>query len=320
MNVKDQLEPLLLKVQKPARYTGGEYNSVVKDKTKIKTRIALCFPDNYEIGMSHLGHKILYSVINSREDCWAERAYAPWGDFEKLMRENHIPLYGLESMDPLSEFDGLGFSLQYELSYTNILNMVDLAGIPVLAKDRSNDDPLIFAGGPCAMNPEPLAIFMDFFQIGEGEEMMLDFIDLYQKHREKGWDKQAFLRELSQIPGFYVPSLYDFQFDEKGIISSITPLHGAPKKVTKRIMEDMNASPYPETFIVPYTESVHDRAVVEVMRGCIRGCRFCRPALSTVPCAPRIPSFSGARAWPFAILPAMRRSAFLPFPPPTIPR
>ena len=275
--LKDQLEPLLLKVQKPIRYVGGEFNSVVKDKKNIRTRMALCFPDNYEIGMSHLGLKILYSLINAREDCWAERVYAPWPDMEALMRENHIPLYGLESLDSLREFDFLGFSLQYELSYTNILNMLDLAGIDPLAENRTNDDPVIFAGGPCAMNAEPLCDFFDCFQLGEGEEIMLEMIDLYQKHRASGkWDKKAFLKDAAQIPGMYVPSLYDVTYHEDGTIAAITPKDGAPATITKRIVKDFDKVFYPDTFIVPYTEVVHDRAVLEVMRGCIRGCRFCQ--------------------------------------------
>jgi len=276
MTLKDRIEPLLLKVQKPARYTGGELNSIMKDKEKVKTRVALCFPDNYEIGMSHLGLKILYSLINEREDCWAERVYAPWVDFEELMRKNNIPLYALESLDPISDFDVVGFSLQYELSYTNILNMLDLGGINPIASERTDSDPLIIAGGPCAMNPEPLADFIDLFQIGEGEEVMLEMIDLLQKHKEKGYIKADFLKEAAKIPGIYVPSLYDVSYDDDGVITAITPKDGAPEKIVKRIVNDMDKAFYPENFIVPYTETVHDRAVLEVMRGCIRGCRFCQ--------------------------------------------
>lgn len=276
MGLREQLEPLLLKVQKPARYVGGEFNSIVKEKEQVKTRVALCFPDNYEIGMSHLGLKILYNVINSRPDCWAERVYAPWMDMEQLMRERKIPLYGLESFDPLRAFDVIGFSLQYELSYTNVLNMLDLAGIDPLAANRSNNDPLIIAGGPCAMNPEPLADFIDLFQIGEGEEVMLEMIDCLQIHQQKGWDKQAFLQDAAQIPGIYVPSLYEVMYHPDGTIASVKAKDGAPQKVVKRIIKDMDRVQYPETFVVPYTEIVHDRAVLEVMRGCIRGCRFCQ--------------------------------------------
>ncbi len=276
MTLKERIEPLLLKVQKPARYTGGELNSIMKNKSDVKTRIALCFPDNYEIGMSHLGLKILYSLINERKDCWAERVYAPWVDFENLMRENDIPLYALESLDPISDFDVVGFSLQYELSYTNILNMLDLGKINPIAAERTNDDPLIIAGGPCAMNPEPLADFIDLFQIGEGEEVMIEMIDLLQKHKEKGFIKTEFLKEAALIPGIYVPSLYDVSYDDNGVITAIIPKDGAPEKITKRIVNDMDKAFYPETFIVPYTETVHDRAVLEVMRGCIRGCRFCQ--------------------------------------------
>ncbi|MBQ4050557.1 MAG: TIGR03960 family B12-binding radical SAM protein [Oscillospiraceae bacterium] len=276
MNLKDKLEPLLLKVQKPARYIGGELHSVVKDPAAVDFRIALCFPDTDEIGMSHLGHKILYDIINADEHCWAERAYAPWIDFEKLMRENDIPLYGLESLSPMAEFDVMGFSLQYELSYTNVLNMIDLAGFDPRREFRGEDAPLIIAGGPCAVNPEPLADFIDLFQIGEGEEMMMEMIELYRAHKKKGYKKADFLREAAQIPGIYVPSLYDVEYKEDGTIASVTPKDGAPEKVVKRIVQDMSSAKYPETFIVPYIETVHDRAVLEVMRGCIRGCRFCQ--------------------------------------------
>ncbi len=277
MNVKEKLEPLLLKVQKPARYIGGELHSVVKDKEGLEFRLALCFPDTYEIGMSHLGHKILYDIVNSDPHCWAERVYAPWIDFEALMRENDLPLYGLESLDPLTEFDALGFSLQYELSYTNILNMLDLAGIDPRADHRKEEDPIIMCGGPCASNPEPLADFVDLFQIGEGEEMMMDTINLYRQMKKDGsYTKKEYLRRAAQIPGIYVPSLYDVTYNVDGTIKAFTPKDGAPAKITKRIVQDMTAAQYPKTFIVPYMETVHDRAVLEVMRGCIRGCRFCQ--------------------------------------------
>lgn len=277
MNVKEQLEPLLLKVQKPARYIGGELHSIVKDKNTVDFRIALGFPDTYEIGMSHLGLKILYDIINADPHCWAERVYTPWTDFEALMREKGLPLYGLESLDPLREFDVIGFSLQYELSYTNVLNMLDLSGLNPIAAQRSEDDPVIIAGGPCASNPEPLADFIDLFQIGEGEEVMMEMIALYRGMKADGsYTKKEFLRRAAQIPGIYVPSLYQVSYHDDGTIASVTPTDGAPAKVTKRIIQDMSSVRYPSTFIVPYMETVHDRAVLEVMRGCIRGCRFCQ--------------------------------------------
>ena len=277
MNVKEQLEPLLLKVQKPARYIGGELHSIVKDKNTVDFRIALGFPDTYEIGMSHLGLKILYDTINADPHCWAERVYTPWTDFEALMREKGLPLYGLESLDPLREFDVIGFSLQYELSYTNVLNMLDLSGLNPLAAERAEDDPVIIAGGPCASNPEPLADFIDLFQIGEGEEVMMEMIALYRGMKADGsYTKKEFLRRAAQIPGIYVPSLYQVSYHDDGTIASVTPTDGAPAKVTKRIIQDMSSVRYPSTFIVPYMETVHDRAVLEVMRGCIRGCRFCQ--------------------------------------------
>ena len=277
MNVKEKLEPLLLKVQKPARYIGGELHEVVKDRQEVDFRIALCFPDTYEIGMSHLGLKILYDIINRDPHCWAERVYAPWVDFEELMRKKGLPLYGLESLDSLDEFQVIGFSLQYELSYTNVLNMLDLAGLDPRAAYRKEDDPVIIAGGPCASNPEPLAGFIDLFQIGEGEEVMMEMIALYRKMKAEGtYTKKDFLREAARIPGIYVPSLYAITYHEDGTVASVTPKDGAPARVTKRIIQDMSAVRYPETFIVPYMETVHDRAVLEVMRGCIRGCRFCQ--------------------------------------------
>ena len=277
MNIKEQLEPLLLKVQKPARYIGGELHSIVKDKSTVDFRIALGFPDTYEIGMSHLGLKILYDIINADPHCWAERVYTPWTDFEALMRQKGLPLYGLESLDPLSEFDVIGFSLQYELSYTNVLNMLDLSGLNPIAAERSEDDPVIIAGGPCASNPESLADFIDLFQIGEGEEVMMEMIALYREIKADGsYTKRDFLRRAAQIPGIYVPSLYEVSYHDDGTIAAVTPKDGAPAKVTKRIIQDMSSVRYPSTFIVPYMETVHDRAVLEVMRGCIRGCRFCQ--------------------------------------------
>ncbi|MBQ9919430.1 MAG: TIGR03960 family B12-binding radical SAM protein, partial [Clostridia bacterium] len=272
-----QLEQLFLTVQKPGRYSGGEMGSIIKDKTKVDVRFAFCFPDTYEIGMSHLGMKILYSLFNEREDVWCERVFAPWLDFEEVMRKENIPLFALESRDPISEFDFIGFTLQYELSYTNLLNMLDLAKIPLRAADRKSLSPLVVAGGPCACNPEPLADFVDIFFLGEGEEVDLEVIDLYKEYKAKGGnDKNEFLKLAAQIEGVYVPSLYEVQYDEEGKIVSYTAKDGAPEIVHKRIMKDMDKSYYPKNFVVPFTEIVHDRAVMEIFRGCIRGCRFCQ--------------------------------------------
>ncbi|MBQ8549836.1 MAG: TIGR03960 family B12-binding radical SAM protein, partial [Clostridia bacterium] len=271
-----EFEKLLLSVQKPGRYAGGELNSIIKDKEKVDVRFAFCFPDTYEIGMSHLGMKILYSLFNEREDIWCERVFNPWIDFQEVMRENNIPLFALESRDPIKDFDFIGFTLQYELSYTNVLNMLDLAGVPLRSADRKDLSPIVVAGGPCACNPEPMADFIDLFFLGEGEEVDLEVIDLYKKIKAEGGDKQAFLRAAAQIEGVYVPSLYDVEYCVDGTIKSITPKDGAPAVVNKRIMRDMDKSFYPETFVVPTTEIVHDRAVQEVYRGCIRGCRFCQ--------------------------------------------
>ncbi len=271
-----ELEKILMQVQKPSRYTGGELNSVVKDKSKVDVRFAFCFPDEYSVGMSHLGMKILYSLINSRDNYWCERVFAPWTDFEALMREKGILLYGLESFDPLTEFDIIGFTMQYELSYTNVLNMLDLGGIPVLAKDRTQLKGLVVAGGPCVCNPEPLADFIDVFILGEGEEVTLEWMDLYAQAKREGWTKDAFLRAACKIEGVYVPSLYDISYHDDGTIAAVTPREGAPAKVRKRVVADLDGMYLPENFVVPYTETVHDRAVVEVLRGCIRGCRFCQ--------------------------------------------
>lgn len=270
-----QLEHLLMEVQKPGRYSGGEPGSVVKDKSNIDVRFAFCFPDIYEIGMSHLGIKILYSLLNSREDVWCERVFAPWTDMEQIMREHDIPLFALESRDSVADFDIVGFTLQYELSYSNVLNMLDLAGIPLKSRDRKGLAPLIIAGGPCTCNPEPLAEFIDLFVLGEGEEVSLELVDLYKRHKSKG-DKQQFLLEASKIPGVYVPSLYEFSYNQDGTINNIEPKMDAPAKIQKRIIKDLNKVHYPERFITPYIEIVHDRAVEEIFRGCVRGCRFCQ--------------------------------------------
>ncbi|MBQ4105308.1 MAG: TIGR03960 family B12-binding radical SAM protein [Clostridia bacterium] len=271
-----EVEKILLKVQKPGRYTGGEINSVIKDKDKVDLRFAFCFPDTYEIGMSHLGMKILYSQFNSYEHIWCERVFAPWTDMEELMRERNIPLYALESGDPLTEFDFIGFTLQYELSYTNVLNMLSLAGIPLLSKDRTELKNIVVAGGTCVSNPEPLADFIDIFFIGEGEEVDIEVMELYRKCRDKGCTKKEFLRLAAQIKGVYVPALYDVEYNEDGTICRFQPTEGAPARVEKRLIMDMDNVYYPDSFVVPLVEIVHDRAIEEIFRGCIRGCRFCQ--------------------------------------------
>ncbi len=271
-----EVEKILLKVQKPGRYTGGELNSVIKDKSKVDIRFAFCFPDTYEIGMSHLGMKILYSQFNSYDHIWCERVFAPWIDMEALMRERNIPLYALESGDPLTEFDFIGFTLQYELSYTNVLNMLSLSGIPLLSKERKDLHNIVVAGGTCTSNPEPLADFIDLFFIGEGEEVDLEVMELYRQCKKDGKTKEEFLRLAADIEGVYVPSLYDVEYNEDGTIKAFIPKDGAPETVNKRLITKMDDAYYPETFVVPLVEIVHDRAVSEIFRGCIRGCRFCQ--------------------------------------------
>ena len=274
--ISKDVEKLLLKVQKPGRYVGGEMNEVIKDKRNVDTRFAFCFPDTYEVGMSHLGMKILYSLFNSVDYIWCERVFAPWVDMEEEMIKHNIPLYALESGDPVSEFDFIGFTLQYELSYTNMLNMLKLSGVPIKSCDRTELKNIVVAGGPCACNPEPIADFVDLFFIGEGEEVDLEVIELFRECRKNNCTKQEFLEKCAHIEGVYVPSLYEVEYNESGTIKSFNPQGDAPKVIHKRLMKNMDESYYPDNFVVPNIEIIHDRAVQEIFRGCIRGCRFCQ--------------------------------------------
>ena len=274
--VSKEVEKILPLVQKPGRYIGGELNSVIKDKEKVALRYAFCFPDSYEIGMSHLGMKILYSIANEREDVWCERVFAPWHDMEAQMRKHGIPLYALESGDAIKDFDLIAFTLMYELSYSNVLNMLDLAGLPVRAADRHSLTPIVIGGGPCACNPEPMAEFFDIFSLGEGEEVYDELFDLLEECKKSGSSKEEFLRRAAKIDGMYVPSLYDVEYNEDKTIKAVVPKNGAPEKIRKRIVAELDSVKYPDKFVVPYIEVVHDRVVHEILRGCIRGCRFCQ--------------------------------------------
>jgi len=280
---------ILPKVQKPARYTGGEYNEIKKNLDDVRVRVAFCFPDTYEIGMSNLGMRILYGVMNQMDGVWCERVFAPWGDMEEQMRRHNLPLWALESQDPVQDFDMIAFTIGYEMAYSNILNMLDLAGVPLHSKDRQGLKNIVFAGGVCAFNPEPLADFVDFFSLGEGEDITVEIVSLYDHAKAEGWSKEAFLLEVSKIDGVYVPSFYRHEYNDDGTLSAIVPLNGAPEKVTKRIIENLDDAYFPTKMIVPSTEIVHDRANLEVFRGCIRGCRFCQAGFSCRPVRKKSP-------------------------------
>ena len=283
------LQRLLPTVQKPARYTGGEFNEIKKDPKDVRVNIAFCFPDTYEIGMSNVGMRILYGVMNNMEGVWCQRVFAPWGDMEAAMRQHQLPLWALESQQSVKDFDMIAFTIGYEMAYSNILNMLDLAGVPLKSKDRHDLKNIVFAGGVCAFNPEPLAEFIDFFSLGEGEDITVEIVSLYDRAKAEGWTKEAFLLAVSKIEGVYVPSFYEHIYNEDGTIAGIRALNGAPQRVTKRIIEDLDNAYWPTKMIVPSTEIVHDRANLEVFRGCIRGCRFCQAGFSCRPVRKKSP-------------------------------
>ena len=283
------LQRILPTVQKPARYTGGEYNEIKKDLSQVRVRVAFCFPDTYEIGMSNLGMRILYGVMNQMDGVWCERVFAPWGDMEEAMRTHNLPLWALESQQAVKDFDMIAFTIGYEMAYSNILNMLDLAGIPLRSNQRQGLKNIVFAGGVCAFNPEPLADFVDFFSLGEGEDITVEIVSLYERAKAEDWSKERFLKEVSRIPGVYVPSFYRHEYNADGTLSAIIPLEDAPETVTKRIVEDLDGAYWPTKMIVPSTEIVHDRANLEVFRGCIRGCRFCQAGFSCRPVRKKSP-------------------------------
>ena len=273
-------DDILLNIEKPARYIGGEVNSVMKDKDKVDIRFAMCFPDVYEIGMSHLGIQILYDMFNRREDTWCERVYSPWLDLDKVLREKNIPLFALESQDPVRDFDFLGITIQFEMCYTNILQILDLSHIPLHAADRTEADPIVIGGGPCAYNPEPLAEFFDIFYIGEGETVYDELLDTYKAWKKSGGSRKDFLRQAARIEGLYVPQFYDATYNEDGTIAAFTPNDPcAPSKVRKQVVMDVTDAPYPMKPVVPYIKATQDRVVLEIQRGCIRGCRFCQAGM-----------------------------------------
>ena len=273
-------DEILMTIDKPARYIGNEINSVVKDTSKVDIRFAMCFPDVYEIGMSHLGIQILYDMFNKREDTWCERVYSPWPDLHEIMKEKQIPLFGLESQEPVKNFDFLAMTLQYEMCYTNILQILDLSQIPLRSKDRTEKDPLVIGGGPCSYNPEPIADFFDIFYIGEGETRYDDLFDLYKQMKKNGKSRQEMLHEIAKIPGMYVPSLYTVSYKEDGTIDTFAPIYDdVPKTIKKEIEMDLSTSVYPGKPVVPFIKATQDRIVLEIQRGCIRGCRFCQAGM-----------------------------------------
>ena len=272
-------DEILLSIEKPARYIGNEVNAVMKSRN-VDIRFAMCFPDVYEIGMSHLGIQILYDMFNKREDTWCERVYSPWTDLDAVMHKEHIPLFALESQDPIKDFDFLGITIQYEMCYTNILQILDLSGIPMMAVDRTWDDPIVIGGGPCAYNPEPLADFFDIFYIGEGEVVYDELLELFKKAKKEGWSREEFLHQASHIAGIYVPSLYKVSYHEDGTIAAFEPVYDdVPKTVEKQIVMDVTNASYPKTPVVPFSKCTQDRVVLEIQRGCIRGCRFCQAGM-----------------------------------------